>query len=208
MAARGDIPIALERDSARAEWTSGPESVDFGRTLPLMLHGLRASDLHLRAVAEQCALDLLEACPERAANCVPQAIPAVKRASGARDRAPAASTPHSQPRPPGCLNTRDPDVVVRAMRVLQELATCPGAGPALITFYRQLLPVLNIFQAKYRARRTRNPPGAWGHRAFCGPTAASRQLRALIHPPPLPRGGARQLPARAARAGSPTRWPS
>lgn len=155
MAARGELPIALERDCARAEWTADPESVDFGRTLPLMLHGLRASDLQLRAVAEQCALDLLEACPGRAADCVPQAIPAIKRVSGfrgrGRGRRHAPTVTHTNCSPPGCLNTRDPDVAVRAMRVLQELATCPGAGPALRPFYRQLLPVLNIFQAKYRA---------------------------------------------------------
>jgi hypothetical protein len=45
------------------------------------------------------------------------------------------------------LNTRDPPVMVRALRVLQALVDLPGGGlgPALVPYYRQLLPVMNIF---------------------------------------------------------------
>lgn len=52
------------------------------------------------------------------------------------------------------LNTRDPPVMVRALRLLQALVDLPpppgsgagaGLGPALVPYYRQLLPVMNIF---------------------------------------------------------------
>ena len=44
------------------------------------------------------------------------------------------------------LNTRDVVVVMRALRVLQALLDLgDGIGRALVPYYRQLLPVLNIF---------------------------------------------------------------
>ena len=44
------------------------------------------------------------------------------------------------------LNTRDPVVVMRALRVLQAMLDLgDGIGRALVPYYRQLLPVLNIF---------------------------------------------------------------
>ena len=51
------------------------------------------------------------------------------------------------------LNTRDPKVMVRAIRVLQALIVAdvgkPGGdliGQALVPYYRQILPVFNIFK--------------------------------------------------------------
>ena len=49
------------------------------------------------------------------------------------------------------LNTRRPIVVCRMMKVLQRLVTAdansprPTIGRALVPYYRQILPVLNIF---------------------------------------------------------------
>lgn len=44
------------------------------------------------------------------------------------------------------LNTRDPVVMVRTLRVLQALVDLgDGIGRALVPYYRQLLPVMNIF---------------------------------------------------------------
>ena len=51
------------------------------------------------------------------------------------------------------LNTRSRDVIVKVLKVLQQLVVCdagadggPGLiGQALVPYYRQVLPVLNIF---------------------------------------------------------------
>ena len=49
------------------------------------------------------------------------------------------------------LNTRSKAVIVKALKVVQRLVTCdfegghPLIGQALVPYYRQILPVLNIF---------------------------------------------------------------
>lgn len=57
------------------------------------------------------------------------------------------------------LNTRRRPVVVRALKLLQQLVTAdvgPQAGargyigPALVPYFRQLLPILNIFRGRNR----------------------------------------------------------
>ena len=47
------------------------------------------------------------------------------------------------------LNTRDPKVMVRVLKVIQTLVESGEMiGEALVPYYRQLLPVLNIFKDK------------------------------------------------------------
>ena len=49
------------------------------------------------------------------------------------------------------LNTRDPKVMVRVLKVVQTLVESGEMiGEALVPYYRQLLPVLNIFKDKDR----------------------------------------------------------
>merc|ERR1711976_687484 len=46
------------------------------------------------------------------------------------------------------LNTRDPDVIAAVLKVLQELVVSGDMiGEALVPYYRQILPVLNIFKS-------------------------------------------------------------
>ena len=45
------------------------------------------------------------------------------------------------------LNTRDPDVIASILKVLQELVVSGDMiGEALVPYYRQILPVMNIFK--------------------------------------------------------------
>jgi hypothetical protein len=47
------------------------------------------------------------------------------------------------------LNTRDPEVVATTLKVLQYLVqptTCEMVGEAMVPYYRQILPVFNIFK--------------------------------------------------------------
>jgi hypothetical protein len=47
------------------------------------------------------------------------------------------------------LNTRDPEIMAVTLKVLQKLTTChPSVGEALVPYYRQILPVMNLFKTK------------------------------------------------------------
>ena len=51
------------------------------------------------------------------------------------------------------LNTRDPAVMCSALQLLQKLVSCNDiVGEALVPYYRQLLPVLNIYVHKWVAQ--------------------------------------------------------
>ena len=47
------------------------------------------------------------------------------------------------------LNTRDPDIIAVTLKILQALVTCSDTiGEALVPYYRQILPVFNLFRNK------------------------------------------------------------
>ena len=49
--------------------------------------------------------------------------------------------------PVAALNTRDPEIVAITLKILQVLVTCSDTiGEALVPYYRQILPVMNLFK--------------------------------------------------------------
>ena len=47
------------------------------------------------------------------------------------------------------LNTRDPEIISITLKILQALVTCSDTiGEALVPYYRQILPVFNLFRMK------------------------------------------------------------
>ena len=47
------------------------------------------------------------------------------------------------------MNTRDPEIVAITLKILQSLVTCSDTiGEALVPYYRQILPVLNLMKTK------------------------------------------------------------
>ena len=47
------------------------------------------------------------------------------------------------------MNTRDAEIIAIALKILQALVTCSDTiGEALVPYYRQILPVLNLFKIK------------------------------------------------------------
>ena len=49
------------------------------------------------------------------------------------------------------LNTRDPEIIGITMKVIQRLVTCADSiGEALVPYYRQILPIFNLFKMKNR----------------------------------------------------------
>lgn len=47
------------------------------------------------------------------------------------------------------LNTRDSEIISICLKILQALVTCSDTiGEALVPYYRQILPVMNLFKIK------------------------------------------------------------
>ena len=47
------------------------------------------------------------------------------------------------------LNTRDPEIISTTLHILQSLVTCSDTiGEALVPYYRQILPIMNLFKTK------------------------------------------------------------
>jgi len=47
------------------------------------------------------------------------------------------------------LNTRDPEIIAIALKILQALGTFSDTiGEALVPYYRQILPIMNLFKIK------------------------------------------------------------
>ena len=45
------------------------------------------------------------------------------------------------------LNTRDPDIIAITLHILQQLVICSDTiGEALVPYYRQILPIMNLFK--------------------------------------------------------------
>uniref|UniRef100_A0A7S2WUP4 Uncharacterized protein n=1 Tax=Rhizochromulina marina TaxID=1034831 RepID=A0A7S2WUP4_9STRA len=133
---RGDLPIQVEHATAgnRIAWKVEIPKLDFHHYLPIFFDGLREVEDPYAFLAEQGVYDMLQVGYHKVLPVVPQLIIPVKTA----------------------LNTRDPRVMVKVLKVLQALVTCDTlqddtpalVGQALVPYYRQILPVLNIFIRK------------------------------------------------------------
>jgi len=66
---------------------------------------------------------------------------------------PIATGPVDTPQSIDALNTRDPIVMARTLKIIQMLVhAAPMVGQALVPYYRQILPILNIFRNKNSKR--------------------------------------------------------
>jgi len=130
---RGDLPVQVDHGGVvnRLAWKVEIQKLDFHHYLPIFFDGLREEELPYRFIAEQGVMDMLEAAPHKVLPVVPQLIIPIKTA----------------------LNTREKEVVVKVLKIVQALVNCDVAvsggsglvGQALVPYYRQILPVLNIF---------------------------------------------------------------
>lgn len=130
---RGDLPVQLDHGGVvnRLAWKVEIQKLDFHHYLPIFFDGLREVEQPYAFVAEQGMMDMLEAGAHKVLPVIPQLIIPIKTA----------------------LNTRDKAVMIKTLKILQVLVNCdssvPGAagliGQALVPYYRQILPVMNIF---------------------------------------------------------------
>mmetsp|Transcript_71874 Transcript_71874/g.150161 ORF Transcript_71874/g.150161 Transcript_71874/m.150161 type:complete len:219 (-) Transcript_71874:242-898(-) len=126
---RRDLPVKVKhaRSQNSVDWLTSPGELDYHHFLPIFMDGLREKEDPYRFLAVAGTYDLLQAAPKKVMPVLPQLILPLKAA----------------------LNTRDLEVVVTTLKVLQVMvSTCEFVGEALVPYHRQLLPVLNIFKEK------------------------------------------------------------
>lgn len=124
---RGDFPIALEHDTKgnKIAWKVEIEKLDYHHYLPLFFDGLRETEHPYEFFARQGVHDMLEHGGSKILPVIPQLIIPIKKA----------------------LETRLPKVLCVTLKVLQHLVVSGECiGEALVPYYRQILPVLNIFK--------------------------------------------------------------
>jgi len=108
-------------------WTRDLYELDYHIYLPIFVDGLRERDDPYRFLAVQGTLDMVLVAPEKVLPVIPQIILPLKAA----------------------LNTRHPVIICPALKVLQQMVLQnPLVGQALVPYYRQLLPVFNLYRAR------------------------------------------------------------
>eukprot|EP00928_Gymnodinium_smaydae_P011675 TRINITY_DN14280_c0_g3_i4.p1 TRINITY_DN14280_c0_g3~~TRINITY_DN14280_c0_g3_i4.p1 ORF type:complete len:312 (+),score=76.38 TRINITY_DN14280_c0_g3_i4:671-1606(+) len=126
---RGDLPIQIFHGAVggKIAWKVDIEKLDYHHYLPIFFDGLREKEDPYRFLAVQGTYDMLDKGGAKILPVVPQLIIPMKTA----------------------LNTRDPELMTTMMKVIQHLVLSGEMiGEALVPYYRQLLPVFNIFKSK------------------------------------------------------------
>uniref|UniRef100_A0A3B4UWM4 PARK2 co-regulated n=1 Tax=Seriola dumerili TaxID=41447 RepID=A0A3B4UWM4_SERDU len=124
---RGEFPMALEHDTKgnRIAWKVEIEKLDYHHYLPLFFDGLCETIHPYEFFARQGVHDMLEHGGPKIQPVIPQLIIPIKNA----------------------LNTRNRQVICTTLKVLQHLVMSGDmVGEALVPYYRQILPILNIFK--------------------------------------------------------------
>uniref|UniRef100_A0A8C4GFN6 Parkin coregulated gene protein n=1 Tax=Dicentrarchus labrax TaxID=13489 RepID=A0A8C4GFN6_DICLA len=136
---RGEFPMALEHDTKgnRIAWKVEIEKLDYHHYLPLFFDGLCETVHPYEFFARQGVHDMLEHGGPKIQPVIPQLIIPIKNA----------------------LNTRNRQVICTTLKVLQHLVMSGDmVGEALVPYYRQILPILNIFKNMNTSRRSNLPP--------------------------------------------------
>merc|ERR1719156_267013 len=125
---RGDLPIQIFHGQVggKIAWKVEIEKLDYHHYLPIFFDGLREKEDPYRFLAVEGVHNMLEKGGSKILPVVPQLVIPIKKA----------------------LNTRDPEVIVTTLKVLQSLVlSAEMVGEALVPYYRQILPVFNIFKS-------------------------------------------------------------
>jgi hypothetical protein len=123
---RGDLPIIIEHQNGyKILWSEEDfEHFDYQLYLPIFVDGIRETCDPYRFLSIQGTFDLLSKIGDKILKVIAQLITPLKKA----------------------LNTRDPNIIIITLKVIQRIATCNDyAGIRLVPYYRQLLPILNVF---------------------------------------------------------------
>jgi len=126
---RGDLPVAIEHKGMKnvISWKVEVDKLDYHHYLPIFFDGIREKEEPYRFLAVKGVEDMLKAGGQKILPVIPQLIIPIKTA----------------------LNTRDHSVVCITLQLLQKLVDSADlVGEALVPYYRQILPILNLFKNK------------------------------------------------------------
>ena len=120
------------------------EKLDYHYYLPMFFDGLSETEHPYAFFARQGIYDLLDHGGDRILPVVPQLIIPIK---SLMPRCVSVYLNYNL----AALNTRRDDVIITTLKVLQKLVvSAPLVGEALVPYYRQILPIFNIFKIKNR----------------------------------------------------------
>ena len=134
---RADLPVMVDQNGSVPKicWKVDISRIDYHHYLPLFMDGLRETEWPYDFLAEGGVGDMISTCPDKILPVIPQLIIPIKQA----------------------LNTRIKSVMVRVIRVIKQLVLAdtngmgqPLIGQALVPYYRQILPIFNIFKNSNR----------------------------------------------------------
>lgn len=123
---RGDIPLQVSFNGATRQvaWKVDIDKLDYHHYLPIFFDGLRETEEPYKFLATKGVRDMLQEGGGKILPVVPQLIIPIKYA----------------------LNTRNPAIMCEMFKVLQQLVdSADMIGEALVPYYRQILPVFNLF---------------------------------------------------------------
>eukprot|EP00766_Chilomastix_caulleryi_P000027 gnl/Chilomastix_caulleri/1022.p1 GENE.gnl/Chilomastix_caulleri/1022~~gnl/Chilomastix_caulleri/1022.p1 ORF type:complete len:243 (-),score=44.81 gnl/Chilomastix_caulleri/1022:88-789(-) len=123
---RGDLFVSIDHRGAtpRLKWKIAVEKIDYHHFLPIFFHGIRERDHPYQFIAREGTIYLLTMGRGKVLPVVPQLIIPIRAA----------------------LDTRHPETVCTMLTILQLLVISDDlVGEALVPFYRQILPVLNLY---------------------------------------------------------------
>ncbi|ORC89587.1 ParcG domain containing protein [Trypanosoma theileri] len=129
---RGDLPLAVSHGSRPTiDWKVDVERLDYHHYLPIFFDGIRETEEPYMFLARQGSLDLLKRGGAKILPTIPQLIIPIKTA----------------------LNTRHPEIICATLRILQQLVVSGELiGEALVPYYRQILPMFNLFKNRHKSR--------------------------------------------------------
>jgi len=126
---RGDLPVQIEHKGHKNVilWKVDIDKLDYHHYLPIFFDGIREREEPYRFLAVKGVEDLLKHGGSRILPVIPQLIIPIKTA----------------------LNTRDHTVMCVTLQLLQKLVeSADMVGEALVPYYRQIMPILNIYKNK------------------------------------------------------------
>ncbi|XP_068632868.1 parkin coregulated gene protein homolog [Battus philenor] len=128
---RGEFPVTIEFTTfgKRLAWKVPVEKLDFHHYLPMFFDGLAEGNYPFSFIVERGINDLITKGAHKVLPVVPQLIIPIKNA----------------------FATKRPSVLCHALRCIQMLVTgSDKVGEALVPYYRQILPTLNLFKNRNR----------------------------------------------------------
>ncbi|KAL4442917.1 hypothetical protein ABPG74_010806 [Tetrahymena malaccensis] len=124
---RADLPIKVNHSGGGSKliWKIDPAQLDYHHYLPIFIDGMREKVDPYRTLSILGTFDLIEKGENKILPVIPQLIMPLKTN----------------------LNTRDPEIISITLRVIQKLVLSGNmVGEALVPYYRQLLPVFNLYK--------------------------------------------------------------